>query len=771
MIDPVRPDFTNTPVSSQRPSFGYRLVEPQAPPCVTIITPFYNTGEIFYETARSVLQQSFQQWEWLIINDGSTNPEAIAILARYREGDPRVRVIDLLANAGPSAARNRGFQEATAPYVLLLDSDNLLEPTAAEKWLWFLESYSEFSFVKGYSVGFGAREYLWREGFHRGDVFLEENQVDMTSVIRKAVHTAAGGYDETIRDGLEDWDFWLRCADHGYWGGTLPEYLDWYRRRASHNDRWANWDDAERQQSFRARLRQRYPRLWKQGIPRIQLRHHQPLDTVSQDAPWRNALGKNKPRLLLLIPWMTCGGADKFNLDVVEQFTRRGWEVSIAATLPGDSSWLPRFARLTPDIFILPHFLRLVDYPRFLRYLVHSRQTDVVLISNSELGYLLLPYLRAYCPDVVFLDFCHIEEEYWKNGGYPRMAVEYQELLDLNVVSSAHLKEWMADKGADPQRIRVCFTNIDADRWRPDPEQRATVRHELKIEEDVPVILYTGRICAQKQPRVFAEAVLRLVQKELPFIALVAGDGPDLEWLRSFVEKQGISDRVRLLGTVSNERVGELMGAADIFFLPSLWEGISLSIFEAMACGLPVVGADVGGQRELVTPECGALLTRSDELDEAERYAEALALLLQNREQRHKMGHAGRQRVEGYFRLEQMGERMASLVDEAVRLHSSQPRPTPGPGVGRACAVQVVEHLRLVAVNDWLWKEREQRTAVASLPGMGMPPSGGRWRTAAYFALRRRFLPYYESALKRDVKWLLSLKNRIKRTLLRGESL
>ena len=740
MIDPVRADFTNTPVSSRRPQFAYAPVDPDDSPIVAIITPFYNTGAVFEETARSVLQQSLQQWEWLIINDGSTTPEAVAMLDRYRNCDPRIRVIDLPVNAGPSAARNRGFQEAVAPYVLLLDSDNLLEPTAAEKWLWFLESYAEFSFVKGYSVGFGAREYLWCEGFHRGDVFLEENQVDMTSMIRKAVHTAAGGYDETIREGLEDWDFWLRCADHGYWGGTLPEYLDWYRRRASHNDRWANWDDAERQRSFRARLRQRYPRLWKQGIPRIQLRDHQPMDTVPQNHPWQNTLRKNKPRLLLLIPWMTCGGADKFNLDMIVQLTQRGWEVSIAATLPGDSSWLPQFAQHTPDIFTLPHFLRLVDYPRFLRYLIQSRQVDAVMISNSELGYLLLPYLRAYCPDVAFLDFCHIEEEYWKNGGYPRMAVEYQELLDLNVVSSAHLKTWITDKGADPQRIQVCFTNIDVNRWRPNPEQRGTVRRQLKVEEGMPIVLYTGRICAQKQPRVLAETMHRLAHRRVPFLALIAGDGPELDWLRSFVKKQQISDRVHLLGTVSNERVRELMAAADIFFLPSLWEGISLSIFEAMACGLPVVGADVGGQRELVTSECGVLITRGDELDEAERYAEALASLLQNKDRCQRMGRAGRQRVEGEFRLEQMGKRMASLVGEALRLRSVQPRPTLGMGAGRVCAIQVVEHLRLVAVTDWLWQEREQRTSSVHRSGIEMPPLGSQVADRSLFCPPATFL-------------------------------
>ena len=72
----------------------------------------------------------------------------------------------------------------------------------------------------------------------------------------------------------------------------------------------------------------------------------------------------------------------------------------------------------------------------------------------------------------------------------------------------------------------------------------------------------------------------------------------------------------------------DLLAAADMFFLPSEWEGIALSVYEALACGVPVVGADVGGQRELVTLECGVLIDRGTEEDEARQYATVLARLL-----------------------------------------------------------------------------------------------------------------------------------------------
>lgn len=768
MLDPANPDYTNTPVSSRRARFGYKPANASTSPYVTIVTPFYNPGALFHETAQAVLQQSFQQWEWVIVNDGSTDLQSLSILDLYRGRDARIRVVDHAVNRGLSAARNSGFHDARSRYVVQVDSDDLLEPTAIEKWVWFLESYPEFAFCKGYSVGFGAQDYLHQRGFHEGRAFLEENLVAPTSMIRKAVHEAVGGYDETILGGLEDWDFWLRCASFDYWGGTVPEYLDWYRRRETHADRWNNWDNAERQEAFHARLRQRYSELWDGKFPQIQLRWHQPNDAVPDDLPCENRLRADKPRLLMVVPWLTLGGADRLNLDLLDRLTRRGWEITVATTVKGDHSWRHYFAHYTPDIFILHHFLRLVDYPRFLRYLITSRGVDAVLISHSELGYLLLPYLRAHCPDVTFVDLCHIEEEQWKNGGHPRMAVEFQELLDLDVVVSEHLKRWMVARGADPRRIHLCYAGIEPDTWRPDSSRRVAIRQELGLDPAGPVVLYAGRICNQKQPRVFAKTMLRLVQKNLDFVALVAGDGPELEWLCSFVNSHGLNDRVRPLGAVGSERLCRLMAASDIFFLPSKWEGIALSLYEAMACGLAVVGADVGGQRELVAPECGVLVERGDEDTEAEQYAEVLAELLEDLPRCQEMGRAGRRRIEAHFRLDQMAERMISLFREAARLHVAQPRPIPSLGLARACAGHAVEYIRLSDLAEKLWLESERAGTTRLAPYHHfLDPNSEPWHSLAYFTIRRLLLPYYRGGLEKGLKWLLPVKNRLKQALLR----
>jgi len=395
----------------------------------------------------------------------------------------------------------------------------------------------------------------------------------------------------------------------------------------------------------------------------------------------------------MILPWLTMGGADKFNLDLVEQLTNRGYGITICTTREGDNSWLPKFGRLTPDIFTRGDSLGLSDYPRFLRDLIESRQVDVALISNSALGYELLPYLRSRCPDVTFVDYNHIVEEYWKNGGHPRSGVAYQELLDLNVVSSQHLKEWMVDKGADASRIEVCYTNIDPQRWDPAKHSTSQIRRALGVPERLPLLLYAGRLCEQKRPRFFAKVMLELARKKLDFVCLVAGDGEERRFLEYFVLRHRLGKRVRLLGGVSNERMRELMAAADIFFLPSQWEGIALTLFEAMAMQVVPVSADVGGQSELVTPDCGFLIPQGE--NELQEYVSVLGQLIESAELRASKGAAGRQRILEHFTIDQMAGRMIELFSKARELARTSPRPAVGRGLGLESATLAIEYTRL----------------------------------------------------------------------------
>jgi len=245
----------------------------------------------------------------------------------------------------------------------------------------------------------------------------------------------------------------------------------------------------------------------------------------------------------------------------------------------------------------------------------------------------------------------------------------------------------------------------------------------------------------------------------LHFAAWVAGDGPDLDRLRSFLEKHRLDSHVRLLGAVSNQRVHDLMMAADIFFLPSKWEGIALTFYEAMAGGLPVIGARVGGQPELVTPECGFLIHRGDEEKEVQLYTDCLAQSIGSPERARQMGNAGRERITAHFRLEQMGEQIDAFFRRAAALHVEQPRPLAGPGLARVCASEAVEYMRLYQLADQLWAERNGLHNLWSLR------TSRDWRSQLYMTLYRLHEPYYRWYSQRGWKWLTPIREIVKKAL------
>src|SRR5262249_39837361 len=153
------------------------------------------------------------------------------------------------------------------------------------------------------------------------------------------------------------------------------------------------------------------------------------------ELPFEHELPRTGPRLLLVLPWVSLGGADKFSLDVVAQLGRLGWSTTAVTTESGDHTWAPEPERLTPDGFALSRFLAPRDYPRFLRYLIRSRRPDAILVMHSPFAYNALPYLRWIADGRPLLDFTHIDEHDWYDGGYARLSLDNRALLDLQVTA------------------------------------------------------------------------------------------------------------------------------------------------------------------------------------------------------------------------------------------------------------------------------------------------------------------------------------------------
>ncbi len=200
MINYLAPNFTDIPGRRAIPRNYKKETSAVDHIDVSIVTPYYNTEELFVETFVSLLAQSLQNWEWVIVDDGSHGPGICESPCRHR-GKRRSHQ-DHSDKKMPGQAQHaiRAFRQSqSGRYICLLDHDDMIEPTYLEKCVWFLDSNPEFAFCNSYSVVFGDQEFLWTTGFERGKAFLQANSGPPISVIRRTAYQECGGFDASIR--------------------------------------------------------------------------------------------------------------------------------------------------------------------------------------------------------------------------------------------------------------------------------------------------------------------------------------------------------------------------------------------------------------------------------------------------------------------------------------------------------------------------------------------------------------------------------------------
>lgn len=190
-------------------------------PAVSVVVPCYNGGRFLDGLMESLARQTFGDFETVIVDDGSRDEETLRKLTAL---SGRARVIRQ-DNRGPSAARNTGIEHARAEIVAMLDCDDTVEPTYLAETVRVLQKAPpDVAMVFTHVRTAGGQATVGRRYFNRFDL-LFTNTVSVGLVVRKECWRAVGGYDETMREGYEDWDFSLRLADAGFHGIEVPKPL------------------------------------------------------------------------------------------------------------------------------------------------------------------------------------------------------------------------------------------------------------------------------------------------------------------------------------------------------------------------------------------------------------------------------------------------------------------------------------------------------------------------------------------------------------------
>ena len=193
---------------------------------VSVIIPCYNQGRYVMETLGSVLSQTYQNLEVIIVNDGSDDQHTTAILDQIDIENVQVLHTD---NQGLAAARNNGIQVACGQIVLPLDSDDLIAPDYIERAVVILDENEEIGIVYCRAQLFGSVETEWLLPKYSLNKILLDNVIFCSALFRKSDWEVVGGYDPGMIYGWEDYDFWLSLIERGREVYQIPEILFSYR--------------------------------------------------------------------------------------------------------------------------------------------------------------------------------------------------------------------------------------------------------------------------------------------------------------------------------------------------------------------------------------------------------------------------------------------------------------------------------------------------------------------------------------------------------------
>lgn len=260
--------------------------------------------------------------------------------------------------------------------------------------------------------------------------------------------------------------------------------------------------------------------------------------------------------------------------------------------------------------------------------------------------------------DMVDLDGTHTR--------YRRMRRLCRPLIHRQVGLSGELVDYLSDSiGVPRERIAHIGNGVDTERFRPDPDERSRLRAERGWGPDDTVIGWVGRMEEVKAPidlaRAYADVARRAQGADRRAVLAMVGGGSRYEEVRGTLEAAGLGARAWLPGP--RDDVPALLQAMDLFVLPSLAEGISNTILEAMASGLPVVATRVGGNAELVADgETGRLVPAGD----PQALASALDGYLREPRLLADHGAAARRRVERYCGIDAMVASYLGLYDGAM---------------------------------------------------------------------------------------------------------
>ena len=645
-------------------------------PLVSIITPFYN-DPYFFQTFNCVINQTFEQFEWIIIDAGST--KHLKELNQLSISDNRIKLISCKASQ-PAIARNIGIDASNTDIIIFLDSDDLIIPEYIEYLYFALITNPDASWAYTDAVGFGEEKYIWQRNYDPR-MMKYTNILTNSAAVRKKCLYDVGLFEPKQNLMYEDWVLWLKLINKGKYPVHINIKGFWYRRKSDGAMSKVSSNKKNTKQALK------YIKNIGAGIKQFNKAIEFPVNSAKPFASISNRKwnidkhkDSNKKHVLILIPHMEMGGADIFNIDLIEILVKHQYKVTVLTTIHSPNRWKQRFELCAHEIYELPAFLKMTDWNSFIHHIIDSRGTDLIFLSNSYYGYYALPDIKKEHPEIPVVDYVHMEEMYWRNGGYARTSASLSDIIDKTYVCNESLRQFLINTyKLDSNKIETQYIGVDNLEFSHNNSVK-NFKKDYGIPEKNKIVLFPCRIHEQKRPFLMLEICKSFCKNRKDIKFVVVGDGPLLKQVVKKAKKMKLADSLIFVGSQKDMR--KFYADSNVTLICSLKEGLALTTYESMSMGVPVVSSDVGGHGELIDDSVGKLipLLQSEEHDlgnlnygkeHVEPYVEAILDIIDNPEKHNQLSINCINRISKYFKRNDLMEifhsKLAVIINEGTQ--------------------------------------------------------------------------------------------------------
>ena len=432
-------------------------------------------------------------------------------------------------------------------------------------------------------------------------------------------------------------------------------------------------------------------------------------------------------KILFLIDKLVPAGTQTNLLEIVKRLDRNRFEPHVIALVEGDE-FIQEFEAIGIEPIILhmkkvfgPSGLKALSF--LIRYLKEEK-IDIVqthFLQADILGSLAGKYVR-----VQRIITTRRDEGFWRTKRQLGLNRYFNRFMDRVLVNSQAVKEAVRVKEeVSSRKIHVIYNGVDLKKYFPLQELREQARRELGIEDDEFVVGMVANMRHEVKGHRFLLKAISLLKKEEKKVKLMlVGDGPLETRIENYAASRNVLDQIFFLG--SRRDVPALVNAMDVVCVPSLSEGFSNTVLEAMAIGKPLIATNVGGNSEVVVHgETGFLVRPRDGV----AISEKLIFFIENREACSEMGAAGLKKVQSQFTIEKMiqeyEEFYVKLLEVKERRRASRKEPET---VSQTKIVKVRTEKQETRASSVSKREDDSKTSsvVAPRPAPSVPPRQSR---------------------------------------------